>query len=252
MDATQRLSRLFSTLLLSKACVRGWWKPSDPKLRSPGLCQALPIGKKKKSDPWQSLSSTEAQRLGTPLRKHSVGHSSCINPGGFIMFLPTPRREVLWEEGFQSRHLPIQSQLMNHRCCDIERRVSFPCVKVSLTWLWGTAGQHSLDHLRELNWRTNVHLVFAICCFVLYVVQLGKQIESSNEVYVVYPHKLQHQLNFWGFFKSVYILTRFCKSLFILSWLSWVSDWRACCTAYYISHGVCVGDAMPMWQSTST
>lgn len=84
--------------------------------------------------------------------------------------------------------------------------MSFPCVKVSLTWCWGTAGQHSLDHLRVLNWTTNVHLFFALCCLVLYIVPLGKQTENSNEVYVVHLHKLQHQLNLlFGGFLSVCI-----------------------------------------------
>ncbi|XP_021249562.1 tetraspanin-9 isoform X3 [Numida meleagris] len=35
------------------------------------------------------LSSKEAQSVRTPLRKHTVDLSSCINPGGFIMILTT-------------------------------------------------------------------------------------------------------------------------------------------------------------------
>jgi len=43
-----------------------------------------------------------------------------------------------------------------------------------------------------------MHLFFAICCLVFYVVQLGTQTENSNEVHVIHSHKLQHQLNLEG------------------------------------------------------
>lgn len=159
-----------------------------PKVKSHGLCQGLTTGKKTpnlilcpalKHRDWELLSENTV--WVTPL--------ACMQEASLCFFSPQGERYYgrKWEEDFQSRLLPIQSQVLNHRCCDIKEHVSLRCVKVSLTWCCETGREHSLDHLRELNWRTNWHLLFAICCLVFYVVQMRKQTENSN---VVYPPKL--------------------------------------------------------------